>query len=78
MSDDFLPIFSSRGFMVSCLIFKLLSQFEFLFLYGVKVCSNFIDLHTAVQLTQHHWKHIEFASIFFAKCSLNYHVYNKQ
>ena len=32
--------------MASYLIFKSLSHFELIFVYGVKVCSNFIDLHT--------------------------------
>ena len=37
------------------LIFKSLSHFEFcVCVYGVRVCSNFIDLHAAVQLSQHH------------------------
>ena len=36
------------------LYFKSLSHFEFIFVYGVRVCSNFIDLHVAVQLSQHH------------------------
>ena len=40
--------------MVSCLIFKSLSHFEFIVLYGVRVCSDFIDLHAAIQLSQHH------------------------
>ena len=40
--------------MMSCLMFKSLSHFEFIFMYGVRVCSNFINLHVAVQLTQHH------------------------
>ena len=40
--------------MVSCLILKYLSNFEFIFVYGVRVCSNFIDLHVAVQFSQHH------------------------
>ena len=40
--------------MVSCLIFKSLSHFEFIFVYGVRVCSNFIDVHAVVQLSQHH------------------------
>ena len=40
--------------MVSCLIFKSLSHLEFIFVYGVRVCSNFIDLHGAAQLFQHH------------------------
>ena len=40
--------------MVSCLVFQSLSHFEFIFMYDVKVCSSFIDLHAAVQLSQHH------------------------
>ena len=43
--------FSDRSFMVSCLMFKSLSHFEFIFVYGVRVCSNFTDLHVAVQLS---------------------------
>ena len=54
MSENVLPMFSSRSFMVYCLIFKSLSHFEFIFVYGVRVCSSFIDLHVAVQLSQHH------------------------
>ena len=41
--------------MVSCLIFKSISHFEFIFVHGEKVCSNFMDLHVAVQFSQHHW-----------------------
>ena len=40
--------------MVSRLIFKSLSHFEFIFVHAVRVCSNFIVLHAAVQLSQHH------------------------
>ena len=40
--------------MVSCLIFKSLSHVEFIFVYGVRECSNFIDLHVTVQFSQHH------------------------
>ena len=40
---------------MSCLIFNSLSHFEFfLCVYDVRECSNFIDLHVAVQLFQHH------------------------
>ena len=52
--QNVLPVFSSRSFTVSCLIFKSLSHFEFIFVYDVQECSNFIDLHVAVQLSQHH------------------------
>ena len=31
-----------------------LSHFEFIFVYRVKVCFNFTDLHAAVLLSQHH------------------------
>ena len=54
MLENVLPMISSRSFMVSCLMFKSLSHFEFIFAYGERVCSNFIDLHVAVQLSQHH------------------------
>ena len=40
--------------MTSCLISKSLSNFEFIFMYGVSVYSNFSDLHAALQLFQHH------------------------
>ena len=41
--------------MVSCLVSKVLSHFELIFVYGERVCSNFIDFHAAVQLPQHHF-----------------------
>ena len=42
------------NFIVSCLMFKSLSHFEFSSVYGDRLCSNFIDLHVAVQFSQHH------------------------
>ena len=36
--------------MVSCLIFKSLSHFEFIFVHGVRLCSSFIDLYAAIQV----------------------------
>uniref|UniRef100_A0A8D0NB96 Uncharacterized protein n=1 Tax=Sus scrofa TaxID=9823 RepID=A0A8D0NB96_PIG len=52
MSENVLPMFSSRSLMVSCLIFKSFSHFEFIFVHGVRVCSNFIGLQAAVQVSQ--------------------------
>jgi len=52
MSENVLPMLSSRSLMVSCLIFKSLSHFEFVFMHGVRVCYSFIDLHAAVQVSQ--------------------------
>ena len=49
MTENVLPLFSFRSLMVSCLIFKSLSHFEFIFVHGVRVCSSFTDLHAAIQ-----------------------------
>ena len=40
MSENVLPMFSSRRFIVSCLLFKSLSHFKFIFMHGVRVCSS--------------------------------------
>ena len=36
--------------MVSRLMIKYLSHFEFIFVHGEGVCSNFIDLHACVSV----------------------------
>ena len=43
----------SRMCMLSYIIFKSSSHFEFIFEYCVRECSNFTDLPVAVQLFQH-------------------------
>ena len=47
-------MFYSKSFIVSGLTFRSLIHFEFIFVYGVRKCSNFILLHVAVQFSQHH------------------------
>ena len=47
-------MFSSRSFIISDLTFRSLIHFEFIFVYGVKKCSNLILLHVAVQFSQYH------------------------
>ena len=42
-------MFSSKSLIVSGLTFRSLIHFEFIFVYGVKECSNFILWHVAVQ-----------------------------
>ena len=37
--------------MVSCFIFRSENHFGFIFVYDVRDCSNFIDLHVTVQLS---------------------------
>jgi len=54
MSKSVLPMFSSKIFIVSGLIFRSLIHFELIFMYGVREQSNFILLHVAVQYPQHH------------------------
>ena len=51
MTKSILPMFSSKSFIVSGLIFKSLSYFEFIFVFGVRECSNFILLNVAVQFS---------------------------
>ena len=48
MSESVSPMFSSRSFTVSHLVFKSLSHFEFIFVYSMRDCSNFIDLYAAI------------------------------
>ena len=50
MSENDLPIFFSKRFMVSCLIPRSLNNFNFIFAYSVSECLNFILLHVAIQL----------------------------
>ena len=54
MSESVWPMFSSKSFIVSGLISRSLIHFEFIFVYGVRECSNFILFHVAVQFYQHH------------------------
>ena len=48
ISKSVLPMFSSKSFIVSGLTFCSLIHCEFIFVYCVRKCSNFILLHVAV------------------------------
>ena len=54
MSESDWPMISSKSDRVSGLISRSLIHFEFIFVYGVRECSNFILFHVAVQFSQHH------------------------
>ena len=54
MSLSALPMFYSKSFIVSSLTFRSLIHFEFIFVYGVRKCSNFNLLYVNVQFSQHH------------------------
>ena len=43
-----------QKFLVSGLTFRPLIHFEYIFVYGMRKCSNFTLLHVAVQFSQHH------------------------
>ena len=40
-----MPVFSSKSFIVSGFTFRSLIHFEFIFVYGVRECSDFILLY---------------------------------
>ena len=50
--ESVLPMFSSRCFIVSGLMSR--SLIHFIFVYGVRKCSNFILLQVVDQFSQHH------------------------
>ena len=55
MSSSDLPMFPSKGFIVSGLTFRCLIHFEFIFVYGIRKCSsNFTFLRVAFQFSQQH------------------------
>ena len=49
ISKIVLPLFSSKSFIVSDLTFRSSIHFDFIFVYGVRECSNFILLYVTVQ-----------------------------
>ena len=54
ISESVWPMFSSKSFIVSVVISRSLIHCEFIFVYGVRECSNFIVLQVVVQFSQHH------------------------
>ena len=54
MLESVLPMFSSRSFIVSGLMFRSLIHFEFIFVYGVRKWSSFILLQVVDQFSQNH------------------------
>ena len=66
MSKSVFPTFSSKNFIVYSLTLRSLIHFEFIFVYSVRKCSNFILLHVSVQFLQHHlFKRLSFLHCIF-------------
>ena len=60
-SESVWPLFSSKSLIVSGLLSRCLIHLEFIFVYGVRECSNFILFHV-VQFSQHHlWNKLSFS-----------------
>ena len=51
MSEGVRPMFSCKSFILSGLIFRFLIHFKFIFVYGVRKCSNFILSNVVVQFS---------------------------
>ena len=47
-------MFFPKSYILSDLSFRSLIHFEFIFVYGIRKCSDFTLLHVAVQFLQHH------------------------
>ena len=77
MSSSVLPMFSSKSFIVSGLTFRSLIHFEFIFVYGVRKCSNFILLHVVVQFSQRHLLKWRSMLIFFNEIFQEYKKHRK-
>ena len=54
MSVYVLPLFFSKSFIVSGPTFRSLIHFEFIFVHGIRKCSNFILLQVVDQFSKHH------------------------
>ena len=64
MSESVLPMFSSKNFIVSGLIFSSLIHFV-CFCVWCQKCSNFTLLHVVVQFSQHHLlKRLSFSPLY--------------
>ena len=66
MSKSVLSMFSPGSCIESGLTFRSLIHFEFIFVYGIWECSNFILSHVAVQFSQHHL----LKRLFFLLCTM--------
>ena len=69
-------MFSSKRFIVSGFTFRSLINFEFIFVYNIRVCSNFILLHIAAQFSQHHlMKSLSFLHCMLFLFGFNYSIW---
>ena len=75
MSESILPMFSSRSFIVSSLMFRSLIHFEFIVLYGIQVGfrkgrgtrDQIANIHWITEKAREFQKSIYFCFIDYAK-----------
>ena len=76
ISENVLPMFFSRSFIMPCLIFKSLNPVELIFVYGVRVCSNFTDYTQPSNFPNiTRWKDSFPCCIFFSPLSKIHFIY---
>ena len=56
MSESVWPMFSSKSFILSCLVFRFLIHFDFIFVYGVRKCSNFFYMWLLSFISTTYWR----------------------
>ena len=73
MSASALSMFFSKSFIVSSLIFRSLNYFEFIFVYSIRECSNFILLHVTVQFcSTAYWRQCVFHPLYILASYVEY------
>ena len=74
MLECVLPMFSSKSFIASGLIFKYLIYFDLIFcVYSIIKYSSFLLLHVVGQFSQHHW----LKRLFFSPLHIAFFVKDK-
>ena len=53
MSENVLPMFSFRSFLLLCLMLKSLTHFEFIFVSGVRLCLTLLIYMQLNLVTEH-------------------------
>ena len=64
MSESVLPMFFSNVFIVPSLTFRYLIHFDFIFMCGVRICSDFILLPVQFSSTTYFWRDYLFSSVY--------------
>ena len=77
MSKSVLPRFASRNFIAFNFTFRALINFQFIFVYSFRKCSNFIFFYLSSHLSRIYWRVCLFSIVYFCLlcCRLIDHGY---